>query len=67
VTMRRAGKPGPRLLPEAARSYAEDTVFGTCENPGCSRHARAACAACGGEYCLSHTEHPAHDASAEAR
>jgi hypothetical protein len=65
--MRRIGNPASRPPPERARSYAEDTVYGTCENPDCDRHARATCASCGGEYCLWHNRHPEHEASAEAR
>ena len=62
--MRRVARSAPGPQPDPARSYAEDTVYGRCEKPGCGRHARATCASCGGEYCLRHDRHPEHDASA---
>jgi hypothetical protein len=65
MTMRRAGKPTPRPQPETPRSYAEVTVYGTCESPNCARPARVTCASCGGEYCRWHDRHPDHDASTQ--
>jgi hypothetical protein len=67
MTPRRTGKPTPRFQPEATRSYAAETVFGTRENPNCDRHARETCAVCAGEHCLSHNRHPGHDESDRLR
>ncbi|HEY3090269.1 MAG TPA: hypothetical protein VGJ59_19635 [Jatrophihabitantaceae bacterium] len=67
MTIRRAGKPTSRPQLETARSYADDTIYSTCENPDCGRHARVTCASCGGEYCRWHNRHPEHDAPTETR
>jgi len=68
MTIRRsARRASPAIPPESSRSYAEETLYGDCENEGCARVARTTCPTCGGEYCRWHDRHSVHDESPEPR
>ncbi|MFL6163319.1 MAG: hypothetical protein ACJ74U_13950 [Jatrophihabitantaceae bacterium] len=50
----------------AAPKYGPTPYYGDCEAGSCPATARATCASCGGQHCLSHARHEVHESSAAA-